>query len=154
MSSITINYSEIFDSFRGTVKDYDLAELCENDSDEIMQEWLHKSFSNMFIHRLFLTFSFDDEIRTITFSMKKSIDDNIDKEFVINVMSKQMVYEWAHPQVRSKENTAQFYGGKEQSFYSQANHLTALMNLETEVMADVRRLIRDRGYVYNGYLEG
>jgi hypothetical protein len=65
-----------------------------------------------------------------------------------------MVYEWIHSQVNSVVNTAQFFGGKEQSFYSQANHLAELRNIENDAVLAVRNMISDRGYIYNGYLGG
>ena len=154
MASITIDYQEIFGAFLGNVTDYKLASLDETSANSLMIEWLHKSFGNMYIRRLFSSFVYDDEVQTLTVLMARSVSDDIDKEFVINVFSKQMVYEWIHPQVNSVVNTAQFYGGKEQSFYSQANHLAELRNIENDAILAVRNMISDRGYIYNGYLGG
>lgn len=154
MPSMTIKYQDVFNSFRGNVADYKLASLSVEDSESLMQEWLHKSFSNMYVHRLFSSFEFDDDVRELSFTMTKTVNEAVDKEFVIQVLAKQMVYEWVHPQVRNAENTAQFFGGKEQSFYSQANHLSALRGLEEDALVEVRRLINDRGFIYNDFLEG
>ena len=154
MASITIDYQEIFGAFLGNITDYTLASLDEVDANTLMTEWLHKSFSNMYIRRLFSSFVYDDEVQTLTVLMSRSISDDIDKEFVVNVFSKQMVYEWVHPQVNSVVNISQAYMGKEQKYYSQSAHLAELRALENDAQLAVRNLISDRGYIYNGYLGG
>lgn len=154
MASITIDYQEIFSAFLGNVTDYKLASLDETSANSLMVEWLHKSFGNMYIRRLFSSFVYDDEVQTLTILMARSVSDDIDKEFVINVFSKQMVYEWIHSQVNSVVNTSQTFGGKEQKFYSQAAHLAELRNIENDAILAVRNMISDRGYIYNGYLGG
>ena len=63
-----------------------------------------------------------------------------------------MVIKWLEPQVKSKVNIAQMFGGKEQKFYSQSQHLSELKDmLETEKIS-LNKLIRDRGSVFNPYL--
>ena len=154
MASITIDYQEIFGAFLGNITDYKLASLDETDANLLMTEWLHKSFANMYIRRLFSSFVYDDEVQILTVLMSRSVSDDIDKEFVVNVFSKQMVYEWVHPQVNSIVNTMQMFAGKEQKFYSQKEHLSELRALENDAQLAVRNLISDRGYIYNGYLGG
>jgi hypothetical protein len=154
MASITIDYQEIFSAFLGNVTDYKLASLDEASSNSLMTEWLHKSFGNMYIRRLFSSFVYDDEVQTLTILMARSVSDDIDKEFVVNVFSKQMVCEWIRPQVVSTTNLLQVFGGKEQKFYSQKEHLLGLKAIENEAELAVRNMISDRGYIYNGYLGG
>ena len=154
MASITIDYQEIFGAFLGNITDYKLASLDETDANLLMTEWLHKSFANMYIRRLFSSFVYDDEVQILTVLMSRSVSDDIDKEFVVNVFSKQMVYEWVHPQVNSIVNTMQMFAGQEQKFYSQKEHLSELRALENDAQLAVRNLISDRGYIYNGYLGG
>lgn len=154
MAALTISYQEVFSSFLGEVTDHKLASLTESVANELMVEWLHKAFANIYINRLFSNLEWDDEVQRITFTMSRAVSDNMDKHFVVTVLGKQMAYEWVHPQVMSIENTAQVFGTKETKFYSQSAHTAELRALQEDSMLEVKRLIRDRGFVHNDYLEG
>ena len=49
---------------------------------------------------------------------------------------------------------SQMYGGKEQKFYSQANHLIEIKSMLKDCKTELRKMIRDRGYIYNSYING
>ena len=149
----SLSYEEIFSYFLGSVTDYDIAKLDMSSAYQLMAEYLHKALAKTYCRRLFSSISLDDEVQTISFEMASVVDDEADLEFVKNILSKSMVIEWLEPQVRSKVNVAQFFGAKEQKMFSQATHLSELRGLLADTENEVRKLIRDRGYVYNSYLE-
>ena len=150
----SIQYDRIFNNFLGNVADYEFATFSPSEANEEMTEWLHKALARPYVRRLFSSLSLDDMVQMLSFEMAHSVDDDTDIEFVITVLAKQMVYEWVSPMVNSTTNIMQAFMGKEQKFYAQANHLSELRGIKEDALSEVRRLIRDRGYIWNSYLEG
>ena len=149
----SLSYDEIFSDFLGSVTDYGLASIDIDDMYGLMTEYLHKTLSLSYVRRLFSSVSFDDTIQVVTFEVINIVDEVADIDFVRSILSKGMVVEWLKPQVRSKLNVAQMFGGKEQKFYAQSNHLSELRGLLEDVQLELRKEIRDRGYIYNPYLK-
>ena len=151
----SISYSEIFSAFLGNITDYKLASLSEEDAQSLMTEYLHKSISEAYVRRIFSSLSADDVNMTLTYTMRYSQDDSGDEGFVVSAISKWMVYEWLHAQVRTTTLTEQMiFSSKEKSFYSQANHLSELRALQDDAYKEARFFIMDRGYISNSYLGG
>lgn len=148
----SLSYEEIFSDFLGNVTDYDFSSMDESTSDYLMSEYLQKTIAVPYIHRLFSSIEADDEIHNLSFEMTNVVDDDSDLYFVKNILSKGMVIEWLKPQVRNKVNISQFFGGKEQKYFSQSNHLAEIRKLLEDTELEVRKEIRDRGYIYNPYL--
>lgn len=150
----SIDYEEIFSSFLGSVTDYNLASLEPTEAYDLMKELLHKALADRYVARLFSVKKLDDEVQQFSFEMKYVIDDDSDTEFVVSALAKWMKYEWLHRQVNNTALTAQFFGGKEQKYYSQSNHLSELQALQSSAYDEAYRFIRNRGYIDNTYLEG
>ena len=110
----SISYEEIFSSFLGNVTDYNLASLSPTDAFEIMSEYLHKSVADPYMYRLFSEYSLDDEGQVLSYTLSNSVNDETDKEFVINALAKWMVYEWLNKQVQSVVNISQMFSNKDQ----------------------------------------
>ena len=149
----SLSYDEIFSDFLGSVTDYDLASIDIDDMYGLMTEYLHKALSLSYVRRLFISVSLDDTIQEITFDIATPVDENADIDFIKYILSKGMVIEWLKPLVRSKLNIAQFFGGKEQKWFSQAQHISELRGLLEDTQLEMRKAIRDRGYIYNPYLK-
>lgn len=150
----SISYDDVFDKFLGNVSDIELTSLDESDAYALMGEWLHKALSEPYVRRLFSSITLDDDVQTITFEMKLKTDDIADTDFVTSALSKWMVYEWLHKQVKSRTNVAQMFAGKEQKFYSQASHIEELRGLHDDAYKEARHFIMDRGWINNTYLNG
>lgn len=148
----SLSYDEVFNDFLGRIADYDFSKMDESTANYLMSEYLQKVLSRPYIRRLFSSISYDKEIHLIEFEMAKAVDEDADLEFVKTILSKGMVVEWLEPQVRNRVNIAQFFGGKEQKYYSQSNHISELRALLEDTEIELRREIRDRGYIYNSYL--
>lgn len=150
---MTSTYTSVFNSFLGLIEDYDFTLMSNDDVNEVMVEYLHKAVSKPYTRRLFESITLDDSIFTITYTMINSVDDEQDKDFTEDVLAHGMAIEWLTPQVRSKLNIRQmFTNNKESKFYAQSTHLNELKDLLDSVKDEQRRLIADRGYVYNTYL--
>ena len=133
-----LNYDDIFSGFLGNITDAKFATLSISDSESLMCEYLHSAMSNPYIVRLFSAFVFDDEIRVVDYQLVNSCGIPFDNNFVLMILSKQMVCEWLRPQVRSTLNTMQFFGGREQKWFSQSQHLNELQNLLENAESEVR----------------
>lgn len=151
----SVSYDEIFQNFLGSITDYDIqVNLSPSDSYSLMTEYLHKAIADRYVRHIFSSVSVDDDIQVFTYELALSGDEASDNDFVVTALSKWMVYEWLHKEVRSKINTAQMFAGKEQKFYSQSNHIAELRALQDDAYKEARDFIRDRGYIENSYLGG
>lgn len=151
MSSIA--YDDIFSSFLSNITDYKIATQDEDVTTEQLVEYLHKAIGTPYIRTLFMSVDLDDDESLLSYEMKNP-DPLGDEDFILNILGKAMVYEWVHPQVRKTSLTAQMFSGKEVKWYSQSAHLEELRGIEEDAELEVRRMIRDRGFISNKYLEG
>lgn len=150
---MTSSYNDIYSRFLIKIRDYDFAGLPEPNATEQMREWLQSALSHTYIYRIFDTFSADDEIAEIEYTLKSSVDDYHDKNFVEELLGNQMVYEWISPKVRTTTLINQMVtNSKESKWYNQKDHLKEVKEIEDDAYNKVRALLRDKGYEYNSYL--
>ena len=150
----SLDYEEIFSSFLGSVTDYNLASLDATEAFELLTELLHKSLADRYVGRLFKSKKLDDDVQKFSFEMKYVIDEDSDREFVINALAKWMKYEWQSDKVNNIALESRLLAGKEQKFYSEANHMSALQALQSSAYSEAYKFIMSRGYIDNKYLEG
>lgn len=92
---------------------------------------------------------------TIEFELKKpSMDDNADRDFIIEVLAYGMLYQWCLKFVYSATQLSQIIGTSQEKFYSQSSHTETNRNIQQDIRNFQRALIRDRGYVNNDWLDG
>ena len=151
---MTSTYNNIYSRFLIKIRDYEFAGLPEPNATEQMKEWLLSSLSHTYIYRIFDSISADDEIAEIEYTLKSTVDDYIDKNFVEELLGSQMVVEWLEPKVKTTTLINQMItNSKEQKFHDQRNHLSQLRELKADAEKEVRSMLRDKGYIYNSYLE-
>ena len=151
---MTSSYNDIYSSFLIKIRDYEFAGLPEPNATEQMKEWLLSSLSRTYIYRIFDSFSADDEIAEIEYALKSTVDDYNDKNFVEELLGSQMVVEWLEPKVKTTTLLNQMItNSKEQKFYAQQSHIAQLRELKADAETKVRSMLRDKGYIYNSYLE-
>lgn len=150
----SIKYDSIFSYFLGNIHDLEFANLSSDDAYELMTEYLKKSLADPYVNHVFASYSLDDEVQIVTFIMTYPTTDQADCDFVTAMLAKAMVVNWLKPLVTSKLNIAQFFGNSESKFYSQSNHLSELRNLYNETKLELKKMIRDYGYINNSYLGG
>ena len=150
---MTSSYNDIYSRFLNKIRDYEFAGLPEANATEQMREWLQSALSHAYIYRIFDTFSADDEIAEIEYTLKSSVNEYSDKNFVEELISYALVVEWVTPKVNNTNLTNQMItNSKEQKFYSQAMHLAELKSLLANSENKVRSMLRDKGYIFNSYL--
>ena len=151
---MTSSYEKIYSCFLGKITDYSFVEMDENDAFDIMNERMKSVVSEPYIRRLFSSILFDDYEEVVEFELKNGVDESADADFVTEIFGRGMVIAWLEQQVKSVLYTAQKFGGKEQKFYSQAQHLSELQNMLKSTKTELRRMICDYGYINNPYIRG
>ena len=150
---MTSTYNDIYSRFLIKIRDYEFAGLPEPNATEQMLEWLRSALSQPYINRIFATFSADDEIAELEYTLTSSVNEYTDKNFVEELLSYQMVVAWVTPKVQTTTLLHQMVtNSKEAKYYSQAAHITELRGLLEDAENKVRSMLRDKGYIYNSYL--
>ena len=109
-----LSYSTLFSRVLNKINDQKELSLDESDLLEIYTERLHSVVGKPRVRRLFSSISLDDEIQEMTFTLNNSVDEESDKDFVLEILSLGMAIEWLQPQVDSVIHTSVMIGGKEE----------------------------------------
>lgn len=147
-----LSYYTLFSRVLNKINDPKELSLDENDLLEIYIERLHSVVGKPRVRRLFSSLSLDDEIQQMNFSLNNSVDEESDKDFVLEVLSLGMVIEWLQPQVDSMNYTIQMVGGKEEKMMQ--NHYKPMQDRLYSIKKEQNKMIRDYGYMYNSYISG
>ena len=113
---------------------------------------MRSTLSKPYIRRLLDNCTIDDDVEEVEYEMKFPFSEEEDQDFVEELIALGMVVEWLSPKYHSTLLTAQLFTNSEQKFYSQANHMAELKDMYNMAKNDLRKMIRDRGYINNGYL--
>jgi len=150
---MTSTYNDIYSRFLIKIRDYKFAELPEPNATEQMLEWLRSALSQPYIIRIFESFSADDEIAEIDYTLTSSVNEYTDKNFVEELLGCQMICEWLSPILRTTTLLNQMItNSKEQKYYSQSAHISELRGILEDAENKVRSMLRDKGYIWNPYL--
>jgi hypothetical protein len=120
-----------------------LIQLPEEDFESMLHGWLtsaiakHRKCTHDLSDR-------DDELRQFNVDLT-----DIEQE----ILAILMVREWLAPQLNSVTLTSQVFGGKEEKFYAQANHLSELRELDERLRLEAQQLSRDYTYMVNDYFD-
>ena len=145
-----LSYSTLFSRVLNKINDQKELSLDENDLLEIYTERLHSVVGKPRVRRLFSSLSLDDEIQEMTFTLNNSVDEESDKDFVLEILSLGMAIEWLQPQVDSNMHTSVMIGGKEEKKLLD-NHKNMIDRLDS-MKTELNKRIRDYGYMYNSYI--
>ena len=146
-----LSYSALFSRVLNKINDPKELSLDESDLFEIYTERLHSVVGKPRVRRLFSSLSLDDEIQEMTFTLNNSVDEESDKDFVLEILSLGMAIEWLQPQVDSVIHTSVMIGGKEEKKLLD-NHKNMIERLDS-MKKEQNKLIRDYGYMYNSYIK-
>ena len=146
-----LSYSTLFSRVLNKINDPKELSLDEKDLLEIYTERLHSVVGKPRVRRLFSTLSLDDEIQEMTFTLNNSVDEESDKDFVLEILSLGMAIEWLQPQVDSVIHTSVMIGGKEEKRVLD-NHKNMIDRLDS-MKKEQNKMIRDYGYMYNSYIK-
>lgn len=149
---MTSEFDELYSRFYLRVEDYNIVGLEEKVVTNMMNGWIKSTLSKPYVRRLFDELDFDEDIGELEYEMKLPVSEEEDKDFVEEVIALGMVVEWLSPKYHSTLLTSQMFSNSDQKYYSQANHMTELKDMYHRAQNNLRKFIRDRGYIYNGYI--
>ena len=150
---MTLQYEDIFSMFLSKITDYSFLEYDESFIKKQMVSWMHSSSSSPRLRGKFSEFSLDDEEAVLNFSLKNSVGEQSDCDFVTDVLARAMVIAWLEPEVKNVLLTKQLLTGSEEKFYAQANHISQLEQMLATSKAEFKNILRDYGYLNNSYIK-
>ena len=150
---MTLQYEDIFSIFLSKITDYSFLEYDETFIRGQMVSWLHSSSSSPRLRAKFSTFTLDDKESILSFSLKSSVGDQSDSDFVTDVLARAMVIAWLEPEVKNVLLTKQLLTGSEEKFYAQANHISQLEQMLATAKTELKNILRDYGYLNNSYIK-
>jgi hypothetical protein len=136
------SYETIYNQALLKLEDYDLAKLPEEDLEQMLHGWMTSAIA---------------KFRKCQSDLKQRDEEN--KTFLVDLLDEEVeilalltATEWLESQINSITLTKQFFGGKEEKWFSQSQHLSTLMALRDSNRLEARKLMRDITYAYNSYL--
>ena len=150
---MTLQYEDIFSVFLSKITDYSFLEYDESFVRGQMVSWLRSSSSHPRLRTKFSSFTLNDENATLSFSLKNSVDEHADCNFVTDVLARAMVVAWLEPEVKNVLLTKQLLTGSEEKFYAQANHISQLEQMLAAAKNELKNILRDYGYLNNSYIK-
>lgn len=151
---VTLDFEEVYSIFFNKIEAYDFLELDNATIEDMLLHYLLSSFTNPFVRQLFSTLNVDEDGESFSFEMNYPIDDYTDKEFIKEVLALGLCIKWITPRVNSVIGMNQTYGSKEEKYFSESSHKAELRNILHLWKREQLQQIRDRGYIWNNYLDG
>ncbi len=139
------SYEKIFKSFLRKVSDAELANRLEFNTELAIDDMTG------YLHSAVAKYNVDD--RVITFDDDNQVINEDLSDWEVEMYALGMRIEWLEPLVQARMNISQMFGGKEEKFFSQATHLTAIRDMLNADKLEIRKLRRDYGYHHNSYIE-
>ena len=136
-------YEKIYNRFSQKITDFNLAEIDDHSLDEMLKGWLTSSIVNVRKreHNLFLR---NDEAQEFEADLS---------DLEIELLALGMKLAWIDQYLNSTENVLQFIGGKEEKYYSQANHIAELRELRKDTVREMQSLHNYDTYTNNAYFD-
>lgn len=147
-----MTYDKVFSRFYSLMDDPSFFKLPQDFAYDRMRSWLHSAAAIPYIKKKFSKLNLNDEVLELTYSLTDSVDTDSDEDFVISIFAQYMVIAWMKPQVDSAINLARMIGGKEEKNI-QNNYKSNIERIDS-LERNLRKFIRDYGYVNNSYISG
>ena len=135
-------YEKVYDRFLARTTDFNLVELDDYTLNEMLKNWLHSAIVN--VRTVSDLSARDDESEVFS-------NDLTDRD--IELLAMGMTMAWLDQYLNSTENVLQFIGGKEEKYYSQANHIAELRALREDTRLEMKRLHSYGTYTNNSYFD-
>lgn len=143
-----MTYEEIYSQFYSKQTDHTFFQkYSKEEAYELMRSWLHTLAADPHVRKCFSSLLLEDNIMELTYQLKQSIDDQSDAFFVKDIFSDGLTIGWLKKQTDTIVNAAAMIGGKEEKVLLN-NYKTNISRLN-ELRLELRKKIRDRGYLYN-----
>lgn len=133
-------YELVYSRFLNRTTDFNLGDLDDHTLNEMLKGWLRSAIVNT---RTSTNLSARDD--------ENEVFDNDLSEQDIELLAMGMTMAWLDQYLNSTENVLQFIGGKEEKYYSQANHIAELRALREDLRVEMKRLHSYSTYTNNSY---
>ena len=146
-----MTYEEIYSQFYSKQTDSTFfKKYSKNEAYDLMREWLHSIVSIHYVRKCFSSITLDDDVLELTFELENSVDEDSDNYFVKDIFSQGMVICWMQQQIDKAISLAAVIGGKEEKtiLNNYKNNMARLKELKLQL----RKTIRDYGYINNEYI--
>lgn len=110
---MTSSYENIYSKFLGLITDHKLLALPKDKAYMLMGETMNLVKGRPKINRLFSTLVYDNEIMTLSYTLRDTNGDTYDQNFVEDVFANAMVVAWYEKLVNSDTHIKQYFGDKE-----------------------------------------
>ena len=135
-------YEKIYNRFGQKITDFNLAEIDDYSLDQMLKNWLQSAIVN---------------VRTSSDLSNRNDEDEVFNDELrdsdVELLAMGMVMAWLDQYLNSTENVLQFIGGKEEKYYSQANHIAELRALREDIRLEMKRLHSYYTYANNSYFD-
>lgn len=137
----SITYDDVYKRALSRIKDLELANYTESDFYDCLSEWLHGTIASPLLRKKFQSFSLDDEIMEIDFELTNSVDDDFDKNFVIDILAKGIVINYFPSKLEDAKNFMSWIGGKEEKIMANnySKNMERLKQLKKEYDLELSR---------------
>ena len=136
-------YSTLYEKCLSKMEDPTLAMLPEEDLENMLHGYLMSAIAK---HR-----KCEHDLSDRDEELKQFNCDLSDLE--IEILGILMLREWISVQLHSVTNTLQVFGGKEEKFYAQSNHIKELREMDDRLRLEAQQLSRDYTYTDNDYFD-
>lgn len=146
-----MTYEEIYSQFYSKETDPTFfTKYSKDEAYDLLRDWLHSLVGIPYIKKCFSTITLDDELMELTFELANPVDDDSDNYFVKDVLSQGLVICWMQQKVDNVVNLSVVIGGKDEKTI--LNNYKANMTRLEEMKVQLRKTIRDYGYINNPYI--
>ena len=135
-------YEKIYSRFLNRTTDFNLAEMDDYTLNEMLKGWLCTSIVNTRTSSNLL--KRDDENEAFESDLS---------DLDVELLAMGMTMAWLDQTLNSTELTLMMLGGKEEKFYSQANHIEQLLKLREDTRLEMKRLHSYNTYTNNSYFD-
>ena len=136
-------YSTLYDRALAQITDPLLAQLPEEDLENMLHDWLMDAIVEP-VNGKYDFSNRDEESKQFNFDISERDQ---------KILAIHMVRGWLAPQIRSVTLTHQVFGGKEEKFYAQSNHLAEMRNLDADLQRQADLLFCRGTYLNNEYFD-
>jgi hypothetical protein len=133
-------YEKVYGRFLNRTTDFNLGELDDYTLNEMLKGWLHSAIVNT---RTSTNLSVRDDMNEVFNNDLSDLD--------IELLAMGMTMAWLDQTLNSTELTLQFIGGKEEKWFSQANHIEQLRALREDTKLEMKRLHSYGTYTNSSY---
>ena len=146
-----MTYEEIYSQFYSKIDDPTFfKKYSKDEAYDLMRSWLHSIVGEPYFKKCFSSIILNDEILELTFQLENSIDEDSDNYFVKDIFSQGMVICWMQQKIDKAVSLATVIGTKEERtiLNNYKNNMIRLKDLRLQL----RKIIRDYGYINNDYI--